>query len=302
MQGENMQAECETRRGVMYALGAYIIWGFSPIYFKAVSVVPPLEIVGHRVVWSVFFLALLLQYTKCWRDVGVLLRQRRTCLILCCTSLLIVSNWLVFIWAVTSNHMLDASLGYYINPLVNVLLGMIFFRERLSFLQWLAVGLAAAGVAVQLVRFGSLPWVALILAFSFGFYGLLRKKIVIDTGIGLFFETALLLPVALAYLLFAAKGGTGVEEHSVMLNVLLIAAGLVTTVPLFCFTAAAARLRLSTLGFFQYIAPSLMFLLALAVYGEPFRLDSGITFAFIWSALAVFTYDAFCRSRRVRRL
>ncbi len=296
--------QTKARSGALFAIAAYTIWGFSPVYFKAISAVTPLDIICHRVIWSVFFLLLLLCQQRKWHSIiAEIFAQKRTLLILICTSLLIVSNWLIFIWAVNNDHMLDASLGYYINPLVNILLGMIFLDERLRPLQWLAVALAAIGVAIQIIRFGSIPWIAMALALSFGCYGLLRKKISIDTITGLFFETALLLPAAITYLIFfSAEGFTLMARNSVSFNLLLIAAGLITTIPLLCFTAAAARLQLSTLGFFQYIGPSLMFFLALSVYKEPFRIDSAITFAFIWTALALFTLDAWRKNKKVQPL
>ncbi len=293
----------EIRNGILFAIAAFTIWGFSPIYFKAISAVAPVEIVCHRIIWSVFFLALFLFQQKKWYQIKILLTNKRTQTILLCTSLLIGSNWLIFIWAVNNNHVLDASLGYYINPLVNILLGMLFLRERLTPLQWLAVALATIGVAIQVIRFGSLPLVALALAFTFGFYGLLRKKISVDTITGLFFETIILLPAAIIYLVgFSAEGLAAMTNYTLFFTCLLIIAGLVTTVPLLCFTAAAARLRLSTLGFFQYLGPSLMFLLALTVYDEPFRIDSGITFVFIWTALSIFTFDALRRNSKPRQL
>ncbi len=295
--------QSETRTGAFFALAAYTIWGFSPIYFKSIASVAPLEIVCHRIVWSVFFLALFIFQQKTWHKLKNIFTQKRTLILLTCTSFLVVSNWLIFIWAVNNNRVLEASLGYYINPLVNILLGMLFLRERLTSMQWFAVSLATTGVAIQVVRFGSIPWVALALAFSFGCYGLLRKKTAVDTLTGLFFETTILLPAALIYLIgFSATGFTAMTDNSFSFNSLLIAAGLITTIPLLFFTAAASRLRLSTLGFFQYLGPSLMFFLALSIYNEPFKIDSGITFAFIWTALVLFSFDAFRRNRRVRQL
>lgn len=217
------------------------------------------------------------------------------------TAILVGANWLIFIWAVNANHMLDASLGYYINPLINVLLGMLFLGERLRKLQWFAVTLAACGVLVQLIVFGSVPIVAIALAFSFGFYGLLRKKVSVDAQTGLFIETLVMLPAAAIYLLFiAATPTSNMLANPSQLNLLLIAAGVVTTLPLLCFTGAATRLKLSTLGFFQYIGPSLMFLLAVLIYGEAFTSDKALTFAFIWGALVVFSFDGL-RYRRNNR-
>ena len=291
-----------TRQGILFALGAYTMWGIAPIYFKALQEVAPFEILSHRVIWSFFFLAGLIFLNKGWRTVAKTFTSKQKMLYLVSTSLLVGTNWLIFIWAVNSNHMLDASLGYYINPLINVVLGMIFLGERLRKIQWLAVACAGIGVLVQLITFGSIPVVALALAFTFGFYGLLRKKVNLDAQTGLFIETCVMLPIAAIYLLFIAQSPTSdFAANPTQLNILLIAAGIVTTLPLLCFTGAATRLKLSTLGFFQYIGPSLMFLLAVVIYDEAFTLDKGITFAFIWGALLIFTFDAFTHSRKNRK-
>ncbi len=242
----------KARQGVLLALGAYTMWGIAPIYFKSLAVVSPLEILSHRVVWSFFLLAALLHFGRHWRTVRDVLTSKSKMLYLVTTAILVGANWLIFIWAVNANHMLDASLGYYINPLINVLLGMLFLGERLRKLQWFAVTLAACGVLVQLIVFGSVPIVAIALAFSFGFYGLLRKKVSVDAQTGLFIETLVMLPAAAIYLLFIADTPTSnMLVNPSQLNLLLIAAGVVTTLPLLCFTGAATRLKLSTLGFFQ---------------------------------------------------
>ncbi|EJI6686189.1 EamA family transporter RarD [Vibrio parahaemolyticus] len=290
------------RQGVLLAVGAYTMWGIAPMYFKSIAQVSPLEILSHRVIWSFFLLAALLHFGRHWRSVYHIATDKKKIAYLLSSSVLIGGNWLIFIWAVNSNHMLDASLGYYINPLINVLLGMVFLGERLRKLQWFAVVLAVCGVLVQLIVFGSVPIVAMALAMSFGFYGLLRKKVAVDAQTGLFVETLILLPAAAVYLLFIASSPTAnMVENPWQLNTLLIAAGVVTTLPLLCFTGAATRLKLSTLGFFQYIGPSLMFLLAVLIYGETFTMDKAITFAFIWGALVVFSFDGLRNNRRSRR-
>ncbi|EIO3939815.1 EamA family transporter RarD [Vibrio vulnificus] len=292
----------KARQGVLLALGAYTMWGIAPIYFKSLAAVSPLEILSHRVVWSFFLLAALLHFGRHWRTVRDVLTSKSKMLYLVTTAILVGANWLIFIWAVNANHMLDASLGYYINPLINVLLGMLFLGERLRKLQWFAVSLAACGVLVQLVVFGSVPIVAIALAFSFGFYGLLRKKVSVDAQTGLFIETLVMLPAAAIYLLFIANTPTSnMLANPSQLNLLLIAAGVVTTLPLLCFTGAATRLKLSTLGFFQYIGPSLMFLLAVLIYGEAFTSDKALTFAFIWGALVVFSFDGLRYRRNSRK-
>jgi chloramphenicol-sensitive protein RarD len=236
-----------------------------------------------------------------WSKVRAACHDRKRLLLLAVTALLIGGNWLLFIWAVNNHHMLEASLGYFINPLVNVLLGMLFLGERFRRMQWLAVALAFAGVLIQLWQFGSLPIIGLGLAFSFAFYGLLRKKIAIDAQSGMLIETLWLLPVAAAYLfLFADSPTSHLGANAWSLNLLLVAAGIVTTIPLLFFTAAATRLRLSTLGFFQYLGPTLMFLLAVTFYGETVGQDKLVTFGFIWAALLLFILDALYTQRKLR--
>ena len=258
------------RQGVLLAVGAYTMWGIAPIYFKSIAEVSPLEILSHRVFWSFFLLAALLHFGRQWRSVRDIIKNKTKMMYLVSTAILVGANWLLFIWAVTSNHMLDASLGYYINPLINVLLGMVFLGERLRKLQWFAVALAACGVLVQLIVFGSVPVVAIALAMSFGFYGLLRKKVSVEAQTGLFIETLVMLPAASIFLFFIASTPTSnMFENPWQLNTLLVAAGVITTLPLLCFTGAATRLKLSTLGFFQYIGPSLM--LSLIHISEPTR-------------------------------
>ncbi|QFI56145.1 EamA family transporter RarD [Aeromonas simiae] len=287
------------RQGVIFALSAYFIWGLAPIYFKLISQVPAGEILTHRVIWSCVLLLALVLLKRQWHKVREVLRQPRQLALLTLTSTLVGGNWLLFIWAINNDHMLDASLGYYINPLFNVLLGLLFLGERLRRLQWWAVTLAALGVAIQLVAFGSLPWIALTLAATFAFYGLIRKKLGLDALTGLLLETLILLPPAALYLWGVADSPTShLGANPVSLNLLLIAAGLITTVPLLCFTAAANSLKLSTLGFFQYIGPSLMFLLAVGLYGEPLQADKLVTFACIWSALVLFSLDGLRTSRK----
>ncbi|MGD1468428.1 EamA family transporter RarD [Vibrio harveyi] len=291
-----------SRQGVLLAIGAYTMWGIAPIYFKSIAEVSPLEILSHRVIWSFFLLAALLHFGRHWRSVRDIIKNKTKMMFLVSTAILVGANWLIFIWAVNSNHMLDASLGYYINPLINVLLGMVFLGERLRKLQWFAVVLAACGVLVQLFVFGSVPVVAIALAMSFGFYGLLRKKVSVEAQTGLFIETLVMLPAAAIYLLFIASSPTSnMLDNPMQLNTLLIAAGVITTLPLLCFTGAATRLKLSTLGFFQYIGPSLMFVLAVLIYGEPFTSDKAITFAFIWGALVVFSFDGLRYNRKSRK-
>lgn len=288
-----------SRQGVLFALAAYTMWGIAPIYFKALHGVAALEILSHRIIWSFVFLTGLILLSHQASALKQVIRSKKKLGLLLATSLLVATNWLVFIWAVNADHMLDASLGYYINPLINVLLGMLFLGETLRKLQWLAVALAAIGVSIQIIVFGSIPIVAIVLAISFGFYGLLRKKVQVGSQIGLFIETLILTPLAAIYLFLIADSNTShFIANDIVLNLLLLSAGIVTTLPLLCFASAAARLKLSTLGFFQYIGPSIMLLLAVTFYDEHFSLDKAITFGFIWVALLLFSIDGLKHRKR----
>ena len=291
----------QTRQGIGYALGAYFIWGIAPAYFKLVKEVPPTEIMTHRVIWSALFMLVLITLSRSWQQVRTVLAQPKKVLLLAVTAVTIGGNWLLFIWAVNNQHMLEASLGYFINPLINVVFGMLFLRERFRRLQWLAVLLATIGVLVQLWQFGSLPIIGLGLALSFAVYGLLRKKIQVDAQSGMLIETAWLFPLAAIYLFgFADSATSHLSANPLSLNLKLIAAGIITTIPLMLFAAACARLRLSTVGFFQYLGPTLMFLLAVLFYGESLTPDKMVTFGFIWLALAIFILDALLFSARTR--
>ncbi len=293
--------EKSTRQGVLCALGAYLIWGLAPAYFKLIQQVPAQEILTHRIIWSVFFMMALLSVCRKWPQVRAVFRRPKVLLVLGVTSVLVGSNWLLYIWSVNHHHMLEASLGYFINPLVNILLGMVFLGERFRKLQWLAVILAVCGVLIQLWKFGSLPWIALGLAFSFAFYGLLRKKLGVDPQTGMLIETLWLLPAGAWYLFAIADSATShLSANPWQLNLLLVAAGIITTIPLLLFAAAANHLRLSTLGFFQYLGPTLMFLLAVLFYGEVMSEDKLFAFSFIWLALAVFIFDAILVQRKSR--
>lgn len=291
----------QTRQGIGYALGAYFIWGIAPAYFKLVKEVPATEIMTHRVIWSALFMLLLITLTRSWTQVRSVLAQPKKVLLLALTAVTIGGNWLLFIWAVNNQHMLEASLGYFINPLINVVFGMLFLRERFRRLQWLAVLLATTGVLVQLWQFGSLPIIGLGLALSFALYGLVRKKIQVDAQSGMLIETLWLFPLAAIYLFgFADSATSHLSANAMSLNLKLVAAGIITTIPLMLFAAACARLRLSTVGFFQYLGPTLMFLLAVLFYGERLTSDKMVTFGFIWLALAVFIIDAVAFSARAR--
>jgi chloramphenicol-sensitive protein RarD len=289
-------AGSEARIGVLYGLAAYTFWGLAVFYFKAIASVPPLEILAHRILWSVPLLLAWLAARGRLDDLRAALRTRRTLALLLASTLLIAANWLVFILAVATGHVVQASLGYYINPLLNVLLGMVFLGERLRPVQWASVLLAVTGVAWLTVSFGSLPVISLILAGTFGLYGLLRKTVPADGPVGLTVETGLLLPVMIGFLVFRAARGEMVFLHDRRtIDLLLLLAGLVTTLPLLWFTNAVRRLRLATIGFLQYLSPSLQLLIAVTVYGEPFTRTHLVTFSFIWAALGLYSLDALRR-------
>lgn len=295
-------SELEYRKGVILAICAYCLWGFAPLYFKLIQQVSPLEILMHRVLWSFVLMVILMQFVGGFGRLRQVLKRPKQLLVLLITSLLIAGNWLIFIWAINNDHMLDASLGYFINPLFNVLLAMLFLGERLRKLQWAAVALASLGVIIQLISYGSIPLLSLVLAASFGFYGLLRKKVNVDAKTGLLVETAILAPVALGYLLVTLEtSSVSMLTNDWGLNLTLMAAGIVTTVPLLCFAGAAVRIPFSILGFFQYIGPSIMFMLAILLFNEPFDMEKATTFGFIWVALMVFVSDLLLQRRRNKK-
>jgi chloramphenicol-sensitive protein RarD len=289
----------ETRRGVAFAGAAFLFWGLSPIYWKALGAVPASEVLAHRIVWSMALLVAMLVARRRGRELLAAVRRRRTLATLVVTTALIAVNWYVYIWAMAAERVLEASLGYFINPLVNVLLGVVFLRERLSRPQAAAVALAAVGVAVLTIEVGRVPWVALILAASFGVYGLLRKTVDAGPQVGLAIETALLTPLTLLWLgRLHSAGGGAFGSGGLATDLLLAGAGAVTVVPLVWFTQGARLLPLSALGLIQYLAPTIQFLLAVLVYREPFSTTHLAAFAVIWAGLAVFTWDL---RRRVRR-
>ena len=295
------EEHARTRAGLWMGLGAYLLWGVMPLYFKALAHVDPTEIVAHRILWSLLFLGALASLWKRWPEIRAALSNRRVLLTLAATSVLIGVNWLVYIWAVLNGHVLEGSLGYYLNPLVNVLLGVFLLKEKLSRAQVVAVALAAAGVAVLAFGAGSGLWISLTLAFSFATYGYLRKVAPVESLEGLSIETAILAPLALGWVLWlASKGQSGLGMDTAT-TLLLAAAGAVTAVPLLLFTAAAKRLPYSTLGFLQYIAPSLQFVLAVLVFGEKLTTAHIVCFTAIWVSLFIFTYEGVRLGRAAAR-
>ena len=294
------QANRIARAGFLYGLAAYGLWGVMPIYFKWLQAVPSIDIVAHRIVWSLAALVIFATLAKVWGQVRSAIANRKTLAILFVTSLLIGTNWLFYVYAINSGHILAGSLGYYLNPLANILLGRFILKERLTPLQWTAVAIAAGGIAVLAAGALGTLWLSLTLCFSFATYGLLRKIISVDSLAGLTVETIVLFPVALLWLLLGGAEGRPFMGAGGTETGLLMAAGIVSTVPLLCFTAAARRLAYSTVGMLQFIAPTLQFLLAVAVYDEPFTRSHAIAFGCIWTAL--FRYVASMgRSLRARR-
>ncbi|HEY6006731.1 MAG TPA: EamA family transporter RarD [Geobacteraceae bacterium] len=289
----NSDTTRETRQGVAYGLAAYLLWGFFPLYFKGVAHVPPLEVLAHRCAWSLVTLVVFLAATGGWGRVRAALTQRRTLLTLCVTTLLIATNWFVFLYAVASDQVLQSSFGYFVNPLVSVLLGFLFLRERLRRLQVVSVVCAGAGVLVLALHHGAPPWIALVLAVTFALYGLLRKVVPVDALTGLSVETLLLFPAASGYLIYLGATGKGAfPSAAIKDDILLPLAGIVTAVPLLWFAASARRLRLATVGFMQYVTPTLHFLLAILAFGEPFSRTELASFACIWVGLALYSCDA----------
>lgn len=288
----------EHRRGVVFALACYGTWGLFPAFWKLVASVPPAEVLAHRVVWSLLAVSVMLAWTRRWDEVLVLLASGRRLLVLAASTACISINWLVFIQVVGQGNVLEASMGYFLNPLVNVALGVIVLKERLRPLQWLAVALALAGIVELAVATGTPPWAALCLAGTFGLYGLLRKTLPVTPLTGLAVETGLMFPLALGYLGWRVAEGSPLLGGTPALAAALLAGGPVTAAPLLWFAAAAARLRYTTLGFFQYLAPTGHFLLAVLVYGEspsPYHL---ITFGCIWAAIGLYLADSWRESRR----
>ena len=293
----------QAKHGVIYALLAYTMWGIAPLFFKQMQFMPSLEILAHRVIWSALLLVVIIGIRNNLHKVKAIVKNPRQISILMVSACLLGFNWWLFIWSINNDHILDASLGYYINPLLNIALGMVFLKERLSKLQYAAVVLAITGVAIQIITFGSFPYIAISLAVSFAIYGLIRKTVSVDAMPGLLIESLVMIVPAFVYwFVFANSSATNLFENSLAVNALIIGAGVVTTGPLLCFVEAARRLNYSTLGFFQYIGPSLMFLLAVFVYGEEFGQDRWVTFGFIWAALVVYSYASYRNSRKPKAM
>jgi chloramphenicol-sensitive protein RarD len=285
-------------KGIWYGIGAYVTWGLFPIYWKWLHHVPAQQLISHRVLWSFLLLFVFIVASRQWNVFRAAALKPRVLRIYLVAAALLGVNWLVYIWAVNAGFIVEVSLGYYINPLLNVLMGVLFLRERLRPLQWVPIGLAAVGVLYLAFAYGSLPWIALTLAFSFGAYGLVKKTAPLGSLYGLTLETGLLFLLALLYLLYSETTGQGAFLHTgAISDVLLVGAGPVTTIPLLMFASAARRIPLSLVGILQYIAPTLQFLLGVLVYGEPFSHTQLIGFGIVWVALILFGLEGFLAHR-----
>jgi chloramphenicol-sensitive protein RarD len=288
--------------GVLFAFGAFLIWGLGPLYWKALDQVGALEIIMHRIIWSLVFLFPIIIASRRWAEFKTTLANAKLLSILLITALLVGGNWLIYVWAVNNGRVLQASLGYYINPLVNVVLGMVFLKERLRRAQAVAVSLAMIGVLNLAFRYGSFPWVSLALAFSFGTYGLVRKIADVGALVGLTVEMLLLSVPAMLWVLHLLQSGTGSFLHSgIQTDLLLVGTGIFTATPLLLFNLGAKRITLASLGFIQYTAPTGMFLLGITVFKEPFTHIQALTFGLIWTALSIYSWDT-VRIHRKRAL
>ena len=285
-------------KGVLYGIGAYVLWGFFPVYWKFLHGVPALQIIGHRIGWSFILLLAYIFLTKQWNEFRSVAFQWKTIGIYSIAAVLLSFNWLIYVWGVNSGFIVETSLGYFINPLLSVLLGVIFLRERLRPMQWIPVGLAAVGVIYLTFIYGRLPWIALSLAFTFGFYGFVKKLSPLGSLYGLTLETGIGFPVAIAYLGFVGIGGSGAFLHNgVSVDMLLIGAGVVTTIPLLMFASAAKQIPLTVVGLLQYIAPTIQFLIGVFVYKEQFDFAHFIGFSIVWVALIIFALESYVANR-----
>ncbi len=277
-------------KGIWFAIAVYVIWGVFPLYWKMLSSVPVVQIVANRMVWALVFLILAILVRREGRNLLQVIRSRRTLLIYAAAGALLAVNWLVYIWGINAGYVVEASLGYFVNPLVSVLMGVIVFGEKLPPTKWIPIALAAVGVLYLAISYGSLPWISLALAFTFAFYGLVKKLAPLGTLHGLTLEMALLFLPAAAYLLFVNGQGSGAFGHaSLWVNLLLVFSGIVTAVPLLLFASAAHRIPLSMIGVLQYISPTLQFFLGVFIFNEPFNHQRLIGFCIIWLALLLFS-------------
>ena len=288
----------EARRGFWFGFGAYFLWGIFPLYFPLLEPTGAVEVLAQRILWSLVFVGALLLIGRGWSRVRAIVAEPRRLRLVAAGSVLIAINWGVFIWSVLNGHVLETSLGYFINPLILIFLGVALMGERLRRVQWLAIGLAAIAVVQLTVDYGRPPWIALTLAFSFGTYGLMKKKAGVGAVEGLALETVILAPLALGYMAWAEVDGTAVFGHDGVLNMLLLAgSGVITAVPLLLFGGAATRIPMTTLGLLQYIAPTMHFFLGIVVFGETMTTGRWLGFILVWLALAILTAESMLHHR-----
>jgi chloramphenicol-sensitive protein RarD len=286
------------KRGIWYAAAAYVIWGLLPVYWKWLHSVPAGQIISHRLIWSAALLAVLIVSSRQVTAFRANIANRRVLLIYGAAAVLVTGNWLTYIWAVNAGYIVETSLGYFINPLISILFGVVFLRERLRPWQWVAIAISAAGVAYLTVTYGHLPWIALTLAVTFALYGLVKKLAPLSSSHGLALETGMMSLPALVYLVFVEKAGTGAFVHAgATTSLLLVGAGFATTIPLLLFASAARRVPLTWLGVLQYLAPTLQFLLGVFVYGETVSMHRMLGFGLVWLALIVFGVEGFVAHR-----
>ncbi|HEX9838753.1 MAG TPA: EamA family transporter RarD [Anaerolineales bacterium] len=285
-------------KGILNGIAAYALWGFFPIYWKLLQQVPASQVIGHRIGWSFILLIAFIWLTKQWKDFRSAALTSKNIVIYSIAAVLLTINWLVYVWGVNAGFIVETSLGYFINPLLSVLLGVIFLRERLRPVQWIPVALAAAGVLYLTLAYGRLPWIALTLAFTFGFYGFVKKLAPLGSLYGLTLETGIVFPVALIYLAVVEFTNTGAFLHDIaLIDILLIGAGLVTTIPLLMFASAAKQIPLTVVGILQYIAPTLQFLIGVLIYHEPFDQSRLVGFGLVWLALIIFSAESYLANR-----
>lgn len=286
-------------KGIFYGIGAYVSWGILPIYWKWLHNVPAGQVLAHRMLWSLVFFAFVLAYRKQWAWIIPAFRDTRTFFTFLATACIIAVNWFVYIWAINAGHIVEASLGYFINPLVSVLFGVVLLKERLRLWQWVSIAVAAGGVLYLTISYGVLPWISLALAFSFAIYGLIKKTTQVSALQGMSLETALFFVPALVYLAFQEHAGVGAIGHASWITSLLLAfTGVITAVPLLLFSAAAKKVPLSLLGILQYLAPTLQLMIGVFLYGEPFDQRRFIGFGLIWIALLVYSIEGLLKRRK----
>ncbi|MDR0408343.1 MAG: EamA family transporter RarD [Campylobacteraceae bacterium] len=287
--------------GIIYALCAFSLWGILPVYFKSLQHVNPAELIAHRIIWSAALLLILLYFSHSAKEIKKCFASKKIVFALLVTSILISSNWLTYVWTISNNKIAESSLGYFINPIINIIFGMIFLKEKSSFLEKIAIGIASFAIILEIVNFGKIPYAAFILAVTFALYGLIRKKIGVSSFAGFFVETSLLTPAAICYIIYLTRIDALTASFSSDIFLLLLA-GPATVVPLLFFTSAASRIKLGTIGFIQYLSPTITFSLAILVYNEPLSNQRAITFTLIWISLIFVIANTIKRSKKRKHI